>query len=62
MAIPGTGHVVTDCSGTPTYFSSELGRSCTSALGPPGTPTSDELFKTFLDVVGERYGCSAGTP
>ncbi|MER6256326.1 hypothetical protein ABT224_33760 [Streptomyces sp. NPDC001584] len=57
-----TRHVVTDCSGTPTYFSLELDRSYTSALGTPGTPTPDELFKSFLDVVGKRYGCSASTP
>ncbi|MFD7782023.1 hypothetical protein ACFV4Q_02790 [Streptomyces nojiriensis] len=57
-----TEHVVTGCSGTPTYFSLELGRSYTSALGAPGMPTPDELFKSFLEVVGKRYGCSADTP
>ncbi|WP_030727223.1 hypothetical protein [Streptomyces sp. NRRL S-237] len=57
-----TRHVVTDCAGTPTYFSMELGRSYTSALGTPGTPPPDELFRSFIDLVGKRYGCSAGTP
>ncbi|WP_327381770.1 MULTISPECIES: hypothetical protein [unclassified Streptomyces] len=44
------------------YFPLELGRSYTSALGPPRTPPPDELFRSFLDVVGKRYGCSASTP
>ncbi|MEU9378494.1 hypothetical protein AB0D94_32705 [Streptomyces sp. NPDC048255] len=52
-------HVVADCSGTPTYFSMELGRNYTAALGSPGTPPSQELFNSFIDSVGQRFGCSA---
>lgn len=52
-------HVVADCSGTPTYFSLELGRNYTSVLGSPGTPPSQELFDSFIASAGPRFGCSA---
>lgn len=54
-------HVVADCAGTPVYFSMELGRDYTSALGTPGTPTSQELFESFVAGVGKRFGCAAPT-
>lgn len=55
-------HVVADCSGTPTYFSMELGRDYTSALGTPGTASSQELFESFVTSAGKRFGCAAATP
>ncbi|GAA3370676.1 hypothetical protein GCM10020367_18240 [Streptomyces sannanensis] len=54
-------HVVTDCAGTPTYFSMEFGRSYTSAVGAPGTPRLQDLFDNFVDVAGKQFGCSAPT-
>ncbi|MER6613560.1 hypothetical protein [Streptomyces xantholiticus] len=54
-------HVVADCAGTPTYFSLELGQKYHDAVGAPGTPRIQELFDTFVEAVGKRFGCSAPT-
>ncbi|MGC0374439.1 hypothetical protein [Streptomyces sp. SAI-229] len=53
-------HVVADCAGgTPTYFSMEVEQGCTTALEKPGTAGPRELFDNFVDIVGERFGCTA---
>jgi hypothetical protein len=40
----------------------EYGAEYTSAIGAPGTPCAQELFDSFVDVTGKRFGCSALTP
>ncbi|MEU3249606.1 hypothetical protein [Streptomyces sp. NPDC006997] len=52
-------HVVADCAGTPTYFSLDAGDDYLSALEEPGAPRLRELFENFVDVAGERFGCTA---
>ncbi|AWI28532.1 hypothetical protein DDW44_06810 [Streptomyces tirandamycinicus] len=54
-------HVVADCAGTPTYFSLELGQKYHDAVDTPGTPRIQELFDTFVEAAGKRFGCSAPT-
>ncbi|MEV2247694.1 hypothetical protein [Streptomyces sp. NPDC049970] len=55
-------HVVADCSGTPTYFSMELGPTYASALESPDTPPAKTVFADFVTSVGKNYGCSTTTP
>ncbi|WP_199547257.1 hypothetical protein [Streptomyces sp. N35] len=52
-------HVVADCSGTPTYFSLQVGQDYHDAMGQPGTPRVKELFENFVDVVGKRFNCAS---
>ncbi|SDL02358.1 hypothetical protein [Streptomyces indicus] len=52
-------HVVADCSGTPTYFSMEIGQKYHDAMGQPGTPRSNAMFENFVDVAGQRFGCAS---
>ncbi|MER5982440.1 hypothetical protein [Streptomyces sp. NPDC001787] len=51
-------HVVADCSGTPTYFSMEIGSTYQSALQSPGTPSAKAVFADFVTAAGKNYGCS----
>ncbi|MFJ8619753.1 hypothetical protein ACIRD4_28410 [Streptomyces clavifer] len=55
-------HVVADCSGTPTYFSMELGPAYTASLESPGTPPAKAVFADFVTSVGKSHGCSTTTP
>ncbi|MGW1137150.1 hypothetical protein [Streptomyces zhihengii] len=52
---------VTDCAGTPTYFSMETGPKYHDATGTPGTPRLRPLFDSFVAAAGDRFGCSAPT-
>ncbi|MCX4673864.1 hypothetical protein OG413_00750 [Streptomyces sp. NBC_01433] len=55
-------HVVADCSGTPTYFSMELGPTYTAALESPDTPSPKAVFADFVTTAGKNFGCSTTAP
>ncbi|GGT76647.1 hypothetical protein GCM10010243_64190 [Streptomyces matensis] len=51
-------HVVADCGGVPTYFAMEVHEGYTAALEEPGAPGLRSLYDNFVDVAGERFGCT----